>query len=408
MDRIAQQYDVVIVGAGLVGLSLALALSDAPFSVALLERNWPDFATQSAQYHRPISLSYASYQILTTLGVTAQLADVAMPIERVVVSEQGVFGQLSFDARLLDLAMLGMVVPYGALLQQLYQSVLDKGHVQLLQIEGIDGIERDQSGLIVHTHQQGRAQSLHGRTVVGCDGSDSTVRQLAGISNHVTATHMQALTAQLRLDRPFGATAYQRFNKNGIFALLPLHDQRRCGLVVSAPADFLETLTTDDQLLAAVRSSFGRRLAGCIGVERGASYPLRTSTAAVQYEAGVLLLGNAARTVYPLAAQGFNLGLRDVAVCAERLAGLYRDQGVVGSDRLFADFVSERRDDQQSVTTLTRGISHLFSHGPPGASVLRGLGLLALDLAVPAKRLLARRLTGMQLPPMMVFEKLSW
>jgi 2-octaprenyl-6-methoxyphenol hydroxylase len=230
--------------------------------------------------------------------------------------------------------------------------------------------------------------------LVGADGSDSLVRGLAGIGVREQDYGQTAVIANLTPQRAHGNVAYERFTDEGPIALLP-DSEGRCALVWTCPAERVDgTLAfSDAEFLAALQARFGWRLGRLVRVGRRAAYPLRLRRAVRDSAARLVLVGNASHTLHPVAGQGFNLALRDVAVLADLLADAGSGSDPGDNDLLDA-YSRWRRQDLDAVQLYTDGLVRLFTNPWPPLAHLRGAALAALDMCDPARHALARRSMG--------------
>ncbi len=398
-ETLSRHYDLIIVGAGLVGTSLAVALQNQGFSIALLETHLPDFTATHNHDGRPLSLSYGSQRILQTMGLWEKLATKAVPILAVHVSEQKRFGSVCFRAAEEQVPALGFVAPMEQLQQILYQQASHQPEVHFLAIEKVINIqsliEKDGKQITVETFEGEKTLSTD--LLIGADGANSTTRQLLNIDVKIEDIQEMAITVTLHFSLPHQNRAFERFTTQGILAVLPLINPHQGQLVWTLDTDTANqvTLWSDTQLTAFLQASFGERLGNIQILTRGKSYPLQLIIAQEQIRPGVVLLGNAAHTLYPLAAQGFNLALRDVAMLSEILVEARKNKNWLGSPRILESYYQKRQKDQNWMYCFNKGMSQLFDLQIPGLGNLRSLGLLSTDLFPPLKRRLAKRLMGL-------------
>ncbi len=390
-----ENYDIVISGAGLVGTSLAVALRNSSLRIAILETHLPDL-TRANSETRPLSLNYGSQKILETLGVWQDISAEAQPILRVHVSEQQKFGSLNFRASEENVPALGYVIPAELLQKQLYQHAAQIPSVKFISSQKIIKIQSQQQGLSLEL------QTIHGETnlktelLVIAEGSHSSTRELLGITVQEKANEWFGLTALVELSQAHQGVAYERFTTQGVLAILPLKNQQRCRVVWILSQNQARSLSSGDeaQLAEFLHQAMEERLGNCRVLERSQPFPLQMVMADEQIRRGMVLLGNSAHTLYPLAAQGFNLGLRDTAALAEILVDARRQNRYLGDLAILQNYLSWRSNDQRWTAGLTYGASQLFDLHIPGLGLLRGLGLLATDLNPFLKHRLAKRLMG--------------
>lgn len=393
-----QKSDIVIVGAGLVGTSLAVALQNQGLRIAILEHHLPQTTMHVPRDIRPITLSLGSHQILHTLGVWNDLVDEVCPVSIVHVSEQGVLGSVRFRADELGVPALGYVVPFFRLQKILYQRATAQKDVEIITMNQIKSIQCGYENAVVHyVTVDGETRQLVADLLVGADGTRSIVRQFLNIAAKEENKNEIALVALLELEKPHHFTAYERFTSRGILAVLPLFHRHYCRLVWTmskVKADEIEQWT-DERFKEAVQIIFGHYLGNIKSAIRDKRYLLHLLLTKRQIQSHSILIGNAAHTFYPFTAQGFNLGLRDVAVLSEVLTTAHREKKPLGDIHLLQNYERWCKTDQNLAAGLARGISGWFGLQLPLINRLRGLGLLATELLFPFKKRLAKSAMGL-------------
>lgn len=386
-------HHIVISGGGMVGATLALALARTGFRVAVLEARPPGAPDQPSYDDRTTALSFGSRRILEALGLWDAVASQATPIEHIHVSERGRFGVSRLHARDEGVAALGYVVANRAL-GRAWQKALSDSPVTLLTPARVLDYRVEKGGVHITMDREAECSQLRAQLLVGADGSDSLVRGLAGIGVREQDYGQTAVIANLTPQRAHGNVAYERFTDEGPIALLP-DSEGRCALVWTCPAERVDgTLAfSDAEFLAALQARFGWRLGRLVRVGRRAAYPLRLRRAVRDSAARLVLVGNASHTLHPVAGQGFNLALRDVAVLADLLADAGSGSDPGDNDLLDA-YSRWRRQDLDAVQLYTDGLVRLFTNPWPPLAHLRGAALAALDMCDPARHALARRSMG--------------
>ncbi|WP_267256150.1 2-octaprenyl-6-methoxyphenyl hydroxylase [Coxiella endosymbiont of Ornithodoros maritimus] len=399
------QTDIIIIGAGLVGTSVVVALQGHGIRIKILEHHLPSAAVTSSNDVRSLTLSFGSYQILKTLGVEDDLANEACPISTVHVSDQGALGALRFRAGEFNVPALGYVVSFAKLQQSLYQRAALQKNVEIVPISTIDDIQCNSNHAQVIFSTINGQQQLQAALLIGADGSHSTARRLLKIPVEEENQNEVALIALLRLKQPHNHIAYERFTSQGTLALLPLFQANQYRLVWTLPKTKADEIGqwSDDEFCVVLDRIFKPYIGAIQSVEREKRFPLQMLIAQEQVRPSFVMLGNAAHTLYPIAAQGFNLGLRDAAVLSEVLIDARRQLKPLGDIRFLQAYSRWRKADQARITGLTRGLSQWFGVQFPLANKARGLGLLATGLLPPFKKRLAKRLMGLsgRLPQLM-------
>ena len=396
-----QIYDIVIVGGGLVGASLACALRTTPLTVAIIEAApWFTGDSRPPSYDdRIIALSYASQRIFNGMGIWDKIAPEATPIKHIHVSDQGHFGVTHLNTNGLGAPALGYVVSARHLGQTLAKTLAQSkvdifAPAQLVQIINQDNaveiqITVDNQQLILQT-----------RLLVAADGGDSKIRQQLGITTHKKDYEQTAVIANVTLEYPHKNTAYERFTRSGPLALLPRRDND-CSLVWTIARDqTVEVMGLDEHaFLNALQQQFGWRLGRFMQVGQRHAYPLHLVRIQQHTRPRIVIVGNAAHTLHPIAGQGLNLGLRDVASLAETVVNSMRAGEDVGSEATLQRYVAWQLPDQQHVTTLTNTLVQVFSNVFPPLVAARNLGLLLTETLPLLKKQVVRQMAGLNAHP---------
>jgi 2-octaprenyl-6-methoxyphenol hydroxylase len=395
-------HDILICGGGLVGASLALALAQLDFDVALVEAvplADGQGASQPSFDERTTAISNGTQRIFAALGVWPLIERSATPIRRIHVSDRGRFGFARIDAREQGMPQLGYVVVNRIMGEALWRrlsatkiKVYAPAEVVALTLEG------DRQVATLSSKEESLACDLRCRLVVAADGARSAVRDAAGIGASVKDYGQTAIVANLAPQRFHDHVAYERFTPDGPIALLPLSDAR-VGLVwVVAPelADKLMSLP-DAEFVLKLQDAFGLRLGRFSRLGKRYAYPLSLTQATQHVADRIAVIGNAAQALHPIAGQGFNLGLRDAACLAEVLADAANDgkDGIdPGGKDLLQRYAAWRDDDRQGIVGFTDGLVRLFAQDRGPFKFLRNAGMLLFDLSPHAKDYLARLSLG--------------
>jgi 2-octaprenyl-6-methoxyphenol hydroxylase len=394
----AAAFDIAIVGGGLAGASLAVALRELPFSIALIEAFAPDSAAQPSFDERTTALGNASRRIFEALGVWPRFAPEAAPITTIHVSDAGRFGFARLEAAALGQQALGYVVPNRVLGRGLWRALEGAPRVTALMPARLTGLAHQPDHIGLTVEHAGGTRTLCARLVVAADGADSLVRRAAGLTAQVDDYDQVAVVAALRTDQPNDGTAYERFTAAGPMALLPIMHGTAVPRATGAWRTLVWAARPDDaarlaalpplQFIAEWQQAFGYRAGRALQLGTRGHYPLALTRSRGSVAPRIVLLGNAAQSLHPVAGQGFNLALRDVAVLAEMLAqDVHADPGA--PERLAA-YAEEREQDRRGVIGFTDTLVRVFSSHRPLLATARDAGLLLFDLLPPAKRVLAR------------------
>ncbi|EKD77339.1 MAG: hypothetical protein ACD_42C00369G0001, partial [uncultured bacterium] len=258
MIRKTIKTNIVIAGAGLVGLCFALSIKNRGWSIQILETHLPEIMTQSHTDSRPISLSFGSVRILKALGVWTELENVACPILSVHVSEQGRFGSTHFSATQQNVPALGYVVPFAKLQSALYHHAAAQSDITITSIHSIEKIKGDLHGALIETN----STEIHADLFVAADGTHSSCRDLLGISFTEKDHGDVARIYQLHLSEDHTHTAYERFTQYGVLAILPLHEKNKAQLVWTITPRIAKKIINwnEKEILEFLRNTFEGRL----------------------------------------------------------------------------------------------------------------------------------------------------
>jgi 2-octaprenyl-6-methoxyphenol hydroxylase len=394
-SEMTQPLDIAIVGGGMVGATLGVALAPLGLKVGLVEAVAHDSASQPSFDERTTALSNGSRRILETLGVWSDVQAQATPIRKIHVSEQGRFGFARIDAAEQGLKAMGYVVPNRALGAALWPRLRASG-IQVYCPAQVSRVAAGERSVTLEIAQAGGTATIEARLVIAADGAQSAVRSAFGVDAQSRDYEQTAVITTVLPQRFHDHIAYERFTPAGPLALLPL-DSGRCTLVLTLGKATAESamMWSDDEFLAEVQRRFGFRLGRFLKVGRRAAYPLALTRAARTSAGRCVIIGNAAQGLHPVAGMGFNLGLRDVAslaeLIAERRQETHFDAGAAG---LLAEYDAWRAADRGGVIAFTDGLVRMFASPLRVVRGLRNAGLLAFDLLPPAKAALSRLSTG--------------
>jgi 2-octaprenyl-6-methoxyphenol hydroxylase len=393
----SEAFDIAVVGGGMVGAALGVALKDLGVRIALVEAVAHDSSAQPSFDERTTALSNGSRRILETMGAWAAVAPAATPIAKIHVSDQGHFGFARVDAAAQGLRAMGYVVPNRALGAALWSQLATAGSVKVFCPAVLAGVSAELGCVELRLRAaNGDGTSIEAKLVVAADGAQSALRTAFGIDAAVRDYEQTAVITTVLPQRFHDYVAYERFTESGPLALLPLADGR-CTLVLTLSQAMAEQALawSDVEFLAEVQRRFGFRLGRFLKVGRRVPYPLSLTRARATSAPRCAIVGNAAQSLHPVAGMGFNLGLRDVASLAELIAE-QRSRGCtdLGAPALLAEYDAWRAADRDGIIAFTDGLVRVFSNPLRSVRRLRNLGLLAFDLLPPAKAALSRLSTG--------------
>ena len=388
-------FDLIVVGGGLVGAGLIAALtklispSHPHFRMALIDAKLP-----SQNDPRLFALNYSSCQFLKNLQLWDAVAPFAAPIQSVHVSQQGRFGRVCLSHTEVNLPELGHVVPAKHIEAALHERVASSANVIVLRPATLTGLIQDDHQAILTVESAGTTKILRAPLVIGADGTASTVRTLLQIEVDTTEYQQTAIVTHTQLANPHHHTAYERFTPSGAIAMLPLPNQE-CATIWSLASDQAEKLLalSDEDFLVELQQAFGRRLGPLIGIGQRYWFPLRLVRAKKAVDRHVFLLGNALHTVHPIAAQGFNLALYEVATLVEGMAERLRNQQMLSVADLMT-LSEQTMKQQQSSIQVSHHLAGLFTTDRLWQQQGLGIGMAVFDLCTPLKKYFINRLLG--------------
>ncbi|MGH8532906.1 MAG: 2-octaprenyl-6-methoxyphenyl hydroxylase [Gammaproteobacteria bacterium] len=388
-------YDLLIIGGGMVGASLACALAGQALKIGVVEAA-PWKTDEPPSYDdRGLALSPVSQRILAGIGIWPQIQAHATPIEHIHVSDQGHFGFTRLDARVLGYAAFGHVVAGRQLGQALLSKLAAQDNVDLISPGRIEALQSQPQHMLARVVAGGVERGLSARLLVAADGGDSNTRTLLGVRSREFDYRQTAVVANVSLAAPHHNTAYERFGPSGPVALLPLGGQRSVAVCVAGSEEASALLGMGDTgFLGRLSVRMGHRIGPFLKVGRRRAYPLKLVRALDQAGPRFAVIGNAAHAIHPNAAQGLNLGLRDAATLAECLVDTYCAGEDPGAYPLLRRYAEMRRADQRRVIALSHGLARLFGNDLCPLVIARDLAMCAIDMIPALKRALVRRAMG--------------
>jgi 2-octaprenyl-6-methoxyphenol hydroxylase len=399
-------YDVIIVGAGMVGAALACALTHAPappLKLLLVEasRVQTGKAEQPGFDARSTVLSAGTVDYLKLLGLWQAMAPSAAAIKKIAVSDQGHFGGVQMNSGEAGVTALGHVVENAAIGRALNAALLQNQQLELCSPVQVTKLTPHVQGmqLALQSGEAATAVNVTASLVVLAEGGRSGLAQQLGIHFNQNSYGQRAIIANVALSQPHRGIAYERFTAKGPLALLPLtpHSGRhRMALVWTHPEDETDAVLAlpDAEFLAKLQHDCGQRAGTLLHVGQRASYPLTLQVAEEQYRPALVLLGNVAHTLHPVAGQGFNLALRDAMALAANVRQSLRGGHSVGHSSRLQAWWHQVEQDQGRTISFSDGMTRLFSNPNPALSVLRKGGMAGLELLPPLKGLFMQQALG--------------
>lgn len=391
-----REFDVLIVGGGLVGASLACALRGSGLRVAIIEAHALNTDSQPSFDDRTVALSYGSRRILDSIGLWRNMASRVEPINTIHISDRGHFGVTRLHHDEEGVEALGYVAENRVLGEVLYASLKTLPDVEVFCPAEVAALQTDNAHVDVDVRQGGQCIRLRTRLLVAADGVSSTVRRMLRIEASRQDYEQSAVITNVHTEYAHANVAFERFTDTGPLAFLPMtrsESRQRCSVVWTVPPAQAQQLLqlSDAQFLHALQERFGYRLGRLKHVGARHVYPLALVETTQVVRGRIVVVGNAAHTIHPVAGQGFNLALRDIALLAELLASASDP----GEASLLEAYASARQQDAQRVYRFTDTLVKLFSNRFPPLAHARAAGLFAVDLLPPLKHALAKQSMGL-------------
>lgn len=401
---IKEQADITIVGGGMVGASLALLLSSLnlgwriqvieafPITAASADDLQPSFDARST------ALSHSSREIFEILGLWQTLSNRLADIREVHVSDRGHIGSARLYAEEQNLPALGYVVENQWLGSVLMEALQNANNVDIIAPEKVTKVSPVQGGMKLSLSQ---GRDITTKLLVIADGAQSTTRELLGIDATTKDYGQVALVANISLSQDHNGIAYERFTDSGPMAMLPLQPvdgEYRSALVWTLPPERAAEMidAPEAEFLVALQDRFGHRLGQFQRVGTRHSYPIRLITSNEQVRSNTVVVGNAAHSLHPVAGQGFNLALRDVAVLVNELSLADSAGSTLGELSVLQNYLKQQQADQKQTILLSDLLPKVFAIGASPVALARNLGLLALDTVPLFRHQFARLGMGLE------------
>ena len=394
-----KHYDIVIAGGGMIGTSLALALGPLGLQVAIIEAVARTEAAQPSFDDRSTALSRSTQRMFEAMGLWPDIVAAATPIRSIHVSDQGRFGFSHIDAEEQGVEALGYVV-INRVLGSVLQTALDeRDEIEVLCPARIVGVDVSTEGATAEIESEnGHSFRIASSLLVAADGARSAVRDMLGITADRHSYEQRAIIGNLMPGRPIDNVAYERFTPQGPLAVLPVADGRAGFVWTVSESDAERVMALDDAaFLAELQEEFGYRLGMFSHVGTRACYPLVLSKAEQLTTMRSVLVGNAAHGLHPVSAQGFNLGMRDVAALVDCLADARNADETFdpGDSALLQHYAEWRRADQKKLVRFTDSLVKLFGSERLPLRALRDIGMLGFDLVPGVRSMFAKHTMGL-------------
>jgi len=405
-DKNDIDFDLIIIGGGLVGASLACALSQAESSLRIAIVEAFPFKSDDSEYQpafdaRSVALSYTSKQVFEGIGLWSSINKLGVAaIKKIHISDRGHAGITRLNAEDENVEALGYVVETRVIGKALFDTLKKQKNITLIAPAKLKDFNLTTEKASARIEIDGKDKVLTAKLLVAADGDDSVVRRLSGVRIRSREYDQAAVIANIATDQPHNNRAFERFTDSGPLALLPMaatqDEKNRYSLVWTINrSEQEEMMSWDDRtFLLKLKERFGERAGQFLQVSQRHAYPLSLMRAQEHVRERLAIIGNAAHTLHPVAGQGFNLGLRDVAALSQVIIDTLhenKDIGELSNLKIYADW---RRRDHIQTAMATDGLVRLFSNNFLPLAALRNLGLLVVDLVPPLKKVFARHAMG--------------
>lgn len=391
----SQNYDLLIVGGGLVGNCLALALKNTHLRLAIIEASSSAYLGQTAIADRALALSAGTVKIMQALDAWEDIAASAMAIKNIHISDRGHFGKARLSAKKQGVNALGYVISARNIEGHMSNLVKQAG-IEQMSSARVVGLMTGLESVSVSLKQQQHPINLSARLLVGADGGQSSVRRLLDIPQKKTEYGQTALITTVKTSLPHNNVAYERFTESGPLAILPMNDEE-CSVVWSRHCEDAEDLMANSEkvFLAKLQACFGYSLGELTLTAPRKAFPLTLVRAKNMVSGRAVIIGNAVNQLHPVAGQGFNLGIRDAAQLAEMLIKQQQKKADIGNSDFLNQYAKSRQRDHGQTVAFTSNVVKIFSSNWLPLAAARSISLALMDHVPVAKSLLAKHAMGL-------------
>lgn len=392
----SNNHDIIIAGGGMVGAAVACGLAGAGFDIAVIERHQPQHEWPADEIDVRVSaINRGSQQLLQNLGAWRGIVQRGVqPYREMRVWDNLDMGDIHFDSAAIGETDLGHIIQNRTIVASLWEQMESISNIRLYTSTTIEKMVAGDKDASV-TLESG--EHLHAQLLIAADGSNSQLRDKAGIAVNISDFHQNAVVATVATEKGHLETAWQHFLPAGPLAFLPV-SSTRCSIVWSTTAEHAAGLIEMDDagFCQALTQASQQRLGEITETSARAAYPLVSKHAATYIGNRLALVGDAAHQIHPLAGQGVNLGFRDAALLIEVIIEAQEKSRPIGSRPVLRRYERSRRGDNLATQKSMEAINGLFSNDIPGVRQLRNLGLNITDRLAPVKALFMRQALGME------------
>lgn len=388
-------YDLVIVGGGLAGNCLALALTETGLKIAIVEASTREQLHDAPAGDRALALAAGTVKMLETLSIWQGINHVATAIENIHISDQGHFGKVRLSAKKENVAALGYVITARDI-EAHVAKLVSATKIELICPARLVGLMAGNDAINVSLKRGDESLNLSAKLLVGADGGNSSVRNLLEIAQHITEYGQTALVTTVKSSIPHKNVAFERFTASGPLALLPV-DSDYCAVVWTRTSEDADALMagSETDFLAELQQCFGYKLGKLSLTAPRRAFPLSLIRAEKMIADRTVVIGNAVHQLHPVAGQGFNLGLRDVVQLAEMIVKQHQAGQDIGAADFLAVYAESRQKDHDRTIGFTNSVVQIFSNDWLALAAARNVGLALLDHIPAAKTWLARQAMGL-------------
>jgi 2-octaprenylphenol hydroxylase len=396
MPNQKKSYDIMIVGGGMVGMSIAIALAkQTHLSIAILEANPENGNWSDQQYHHRVSaISLASVRIFRALDVWDDIrAKRVSPFHHIHVWDGLGNGKIDFDSRDVGESVLGYIIENTAIQSALLAKVKQLEQITYVAPVHLKSVQSNNEAVTIVAEDD---REYTAKLVIAADGAHSWLRQQANIDITKTNYDQKAIVATVKTTLPHRKTANQVFLETGPLAFLPLADEKTSSIVWSLPTEAADTLLSvpDEDFILQLASAFSHHLGDVSYVSKRYAFPLQKQQASTYFNSRIVLAGDAAHTVHPLAGQGINMGLLDAASLVQLIVDAYKKQRDFASITVLRQYERWRKADNAGLLTGVDVIKHLFASDKKTIQAFRSHGLSITDAMPLIKNIFIRHAVG--------------